>query len=209
MAKPVIDYTLYLVTDRDLMAAETLEECIEAACRGGTTLVQVREKHAGTGEFIRIARSAKEVTDAFGVPLIIDDDVEVALAVGAAGVHVGQSDLPATEVRRLVGPDMVVGVSVGSVEEALRAEADGADYLGVGAMSATATKPDAEVCTIDEARRITLAVGIPCVLIGGVNARTIPLFAGIPAAGYAVVSAIMAASDPEAASRELRQAIGR
>lgn len=209
MAKPDIDYTLYLVTDRELMSSATLEENIEAACKGGVTLVQVREKHIGTPEFIERARSAKEVTDAYGVPLIIDDDVEVARAVGAAGVHVGQSDMPAAEVRRLIGPDMVLGVSASNVQQALRAEADGADYLGVGAMTFTPTKPDAEVCSMEEARAILDAVHIPSVVIGGINAKTIPNFADMPLAGYAVVSAIVAAPDPEAAARELRQVIGR
>lgn len=209
MAKPDIDYTLYLVTDRELMSSATLEENIEAACKGGVTLVQVREKRLDTPAFIERARSAKEVTDAYGVPLIIDDDVEVARAVGAAGVHVGQSDMPAAEVRRLIGPDMVLGVSASNVQQALRAEADGADYLGVGAMTFTPTKPDAEVCSMEEARAILDAVHIPSVVIGGINAKTIPNFAGMPLAGYAVVSAIVAAPDPEAAARELRQVIGR
>lgn len=205
--KPVIDYTLYLVTDRDLMSTGTLVEGVEAACAGGVTLVQLREKHVTREEYETIARDVKRICDAYDVPLIINDSPEVAVAVGAAGVHVGQEDLEASRVRDIVGPDAIVGVSAASVAEARAAQAASADYLGVGAITPTATKPEAGVLTIDELREIVDCVDIPVVAIGGVNAQTIPSLAGLGLAGYSVVSAIIAAPDIEAASHELRELI--
>lgn len=205
--KPVIDYTLYLVTDRDLMSTGTLVEAIEAACAGGVTLVQLREKHVTREEYETIARDVKRICDAYDVPLIINDSPEVAVAVGAAGVHVGQEDLEASRVRDIVGPDAIVGVSAASVAEARAAQAASADYLGVGAITPTATKPEAGVLTIDELREIVDCIDIPVVAIGGVNAQTIPSLAGLGLAGYSVVSAIIAAPDIEAASHELRELI--
>lgn len=201
--KSSIDYTLYLVTDRDLMTTETLEEAVEAACRGGVTLVQLREKHVSFEEYAKIARDVKKVCDAYQVPFIINDEPDVAVAVGASGVHVGQEDLEARRVREIVGPDAIVGVSAGSVEEARAAQEAGADYLGVGAITFTATKPESNVLTIDELREIVESVDIPVVAIGGVNASTIPSIKGIGLAGYSVVSAIIAAEDIEASTREL------
>lgn len=202
--KPEIDYTLYLVTDRDLMSSETLEDAVAAACAGGVTLVQLREKHASHDEFVSIARSVKEVCDAHGVPLVINDEPLIAAEVGAAGVHVGQEDLEASRVREIVGPDVIVGVSAGSVAEARAAQAAGADYLGVGAVAFTATKPEAEVLSLDELRAIVDSVDLPVVAIGGVNAETIPQLADMGLAGYSVVSAIIAQPDIERAARELR-----
>ena len=205
--KPAIDYTLYLVTDRDLMSTGTLVEAVEAACAGGVTLVQLREKHVTREEYETIARDVKRICDAYDVPLIINDNPEVAVAVGAAGVHVGQEDLEASRVRDIVGPDAIVGVSAASIAEARAAQAASADYLGVGAITPTATKPEAGVLTIDELREIVDCVDIPVVAIGGVNAQTIPSLAGLGLAGYSVVSAIIAAPDIEAASHELRELI--
>lgn len=205
--KPVIDYTLYLVTDRDLMSTGTLVEAVEAACAGGVTLVQLREKHVTREEYETIARDVKRICDAYDVPLIINDSPEVAVAVGAAGVHVGQEDLEASRVRDIVGPDAIVGVSAASVAEARAAQAASADYLGVGAITPTATKPEAGVLTIDELREIVDCVDIPVVAIGGVNAQTIPSLAGLGLAGYSVVSAIIAAPDIETASHELCELI--
>lgn len=205
--KPVIDYTLYLVTDRDLMSTGTLVEAVEAACAGGVTLVQLREKHVTREEYETIARDVKRICDAYDVPLILNDSPEVAVAVGAAGVHVGQEDLEASRVRDIVGPDAIVGVSAASVAEARAAQAASADYLGVGAITPTATKPEAGVLTIDELREIVDCVDIPVVAIGGVNAQTIPSLAGLGLAGYSVVSAIIAAPDIETASHELRELI--
>lgn len=205
--KPVIDYTLYLVTDRDLMSTETLEQAVEDACKGGVTLVQLREKHASRLEFVDLAYRVKRICDKYGVPLIINDEPEIAVEIGAAGVHVGQEDLEASRVREIVGPDAIVGVSAATVAEAQAAQQAGADYLGVGGIASTATKPEAGVLTIEELREIVESVDIPVVAIGGVNARTIPGLLGMGLAGYSIVSAIIAADDIEAASRELRSLI--
>lgn len=205
--KPVIDYTLYLVTDRDLMSTETLEQAVEDACKGGVTLVQLREKHASRLEFVDLAYRVKRICAKYGVPLIINDEPEIAVEIGAAGVHVGQEDLEASRVREIVGPDAIVGVSAATVAEAQAAQRAGADYLGVGGIASTATKPEAGVLTIEELREIVESVDIPVVAIGGVNARTIPGLLGMGLAGYSIVSAIIAADDIEAASRELRSLI--
>jgi len=203
--KPSVDYTLYLVTDRDLMSTPTLEEAVEQAIMGGVTLVQLREKHASSLEFYQTALRVKKITDSYNVPLIINDRVDVALAVDADGVHVGQSDLPAARVREILGPDKILGVSASSLKEALKAVEDGADYLGVGAMFATGTKTDADITTIEELKRIRQAVSVPIVVIGGINKQTLPLFAGTGIDGIAVVSAIIAAADVEKAARELKE----
>ncbi len=205
--KPHIDYRLYMVTDRNLMSSPTIEKNVEDACKGGVTLVQLREKNVDTSKFLDIAKSVKQITDAYGVALIINDNVEVALETDAAGVHVGQDDMPASMVRELVGSSKIVGVSVSNVDEAIRAEQDGADYLGIGAMSFTSTKPDAKVVGIDMVPKILDAVHIPSVVIGGINERTIPHFAGMDLAGFSVVSAIVAAEDVEGAAFRLRRLV--
>ncbi len=207
--KPAIDYTLYLVTDRNLMSTHTLEEAVDAACAGGVTLVQLREKHCSRDEFVEIARSIKRVCDAHRVPLIINDEPDIAVEVGAAGVHVGQEDLEAGKVRAIVGPDMIIGVSAGTLAEARAAQAAGADYLGVGAIAPTATKPESNVLSLAQMREIVASVDIPVVAIGGVNAQTILLLDGMGLAGYSLVSAIIAAPDIEASARDLRAVIAR
>ena len=137
-----IDYSLYLCTDRRLMTSPTIEASAESALRGGTTVIQLREKDCSSREFYELGLRVKKITERYNAPLIINDRVDIALAVGAAGVHVGQGDLPCKVVREIVGPDMIVGVSAATLDEAVQAEEDGADYLGVGAMYATATKTD-------------------------------------------------------------------
>lgn len=198
-----IDYSLYLCTDRDLMTSATVEESVEAAIRGGATVVQLREKHCSGREFYELGLRVKAVTRKYDVPLIVNDRVDVALAIGADGVHVGQSDLPCRAVRAIVG-DKIVGVSAATLEEAVQAERDGADYIGVGAMFSTDTKTDARIVTLDALEQIRRAVHIPIVLIGGINKHTLGAFKG-KADGIAVVSAIVAQPDPEAAARELKQ----
>lgn len=202
--KPEVDYCLYLVTDRSLMSTPTLGQAVEQAIEGGCTLVQLREKDASSFEFYQTAVSVKKITDARHIPLIINDRVDIAMAVDAAGVHVGQSDLPAGVVRRLIGEDKILGVSVTSVSEAVRARDDGADYLGAGAMFATGTKTDAGLVTMDELKRIRSAVSLPVVVIGGINQQTIPLFAGAGIDGVAVVSALIAAKDITRAAEQLK-----
>ena len=202
--KSKIDYTLYLVTDRELMAAAGIEECVEQAISGGCTVVQLREKTAASREFYETAARVRKITADFGVPLIINDRADIALAVDADGVHVGQKDLPLEAARRIVGQGRIVGVSVSNLEEALAAARAGADYLGVGAMFATGTKTDADITSMDELRRMRPEIKIPIVVIGGINKDTVPLFAGTGIDGIAVVSAVVSQKDARGAARELK-----
>ena len=186
------------------MSTPTLEEAVEAAIRGGVTLVQLREKDCSSGEFYRTAVSIKGITDRHNVPLIINDRLDIALAVDAAGLHIGQTDLPASVARRILGPDKILGVSTATVEEAVKAEEDGADYLGVGAMFVTGTKKNARSVTMEGLRRIRESVSIPIVVIGGVSEKNCMQFNGTGVDGLAIVSAIIAKPDIEAAAREIR-----
>lgn len=204
-----IDYTLYLVTDRNQPAPGTFEKVVEEAIRGGATLVQLREKLGDTGIFYERARQLKQVTDRYHVPLIIDDRIDIMLAVDADGVHVGQSDMPVSVARKMIGHDKILGVSAGTLEEAVKAEKDGADYLGVGAMFPTATKTDADITSMETLKAILQTVHIPVVVIGGINQKTIPQFKDLGIAGYAVVSAIMASRDPRNSAEELKELINR
>lgn len=199
-----VDYTLYLVTDRNQPAPGTFEKVVEEAVRGGVTLVQLREKSGDTGLLYERARQLKEVTDTLHVPLIIDDRIDIMMAVDADGVHVGQSDMPASVARKMIGSDKILGVSASTLEEAVKAEKDGADYLGVGAMFPTATKTDADITSMETLKEILKTVHIPVVVIGGINQKTIPQFKGLDIAGYAIVSAIMASRQPKEAAAELK-----
>lgn len=196
------DYTLYLVTDRELMRTHTLEAAVEQALIGGCTMIQLREKALSAREFYHAALSVKAITDRYRAPLIINDRADIALAADADGVHIGQGDLPAERVRELIG-DRLLGVSVANVEQARRAAAEGADYLGVGAMYPTGTKTDAALVSMAELRRIRSAVSLPLVVIGGINAKTAPAFAGTGIDGLAVVSAVIAQADIAGAARQL------
>lgn len=205
--KPEIDYTLYLVTDRDMAGDKNFEEAIAKAIRGGCTLVQLREKKCTSREFYERALRVKEITDAFHVPLIINDRIDIMLAADAAGVHLGQSDIPADAARRLIGNDKILGVSAATPEEAQKAEDDGADYLGVGAVFPTGTKSDARQLSVPLLREVCSAVSIPAVAIGGINLKTIPQLEGSGISGAAVVSAVMAQAKPEEAARALKEKI--
>lgn len=198
-----VDYSLYLVTDRRTMSTATLKEAVEQAIWGGVTMVQLREKDAAALEFYQLAREIKEITDRYHVPLIINDRVDVAIAVDAAGVHVGQSDLSAVAVRKIIGEDKLLGVSASSLQEALKAQADGADYLGVGAMLPTRTKKDAKTVSLDELREIRKQVHIPIVAIGGINKENAAWFRACGVDGLAVVSAVIAQPDIRLAAAEL------
>ena len=205
--KRKVDYSLYLCTDRQLMSDATLEACVEKAIKGGVTVVQLREKDCSSREFYEIALSVKSIADKYGVPLIINDRADIALAVGATGVHVGQSDLPCKRLREIVGEDMIIGVSTATVEEAIKAERDGADYIGVGAMYTTSTKDNTRSVSISRLKEIRKAVNIPIVAIGGINAQRIPDFKDTGIDGVAVVSAIVAQADVERGARALKDAI--
>lgn len=203
MEKRKIDYTLYLCTDRGLMSSPSLEEAVTEAVLGGAGVVQLREKDIDAREFYELAVRIKKITAAHGVPLIINDRIDIALAVDADGVHIGQRDIPAKQVRKMIGADKILGVSAATLEEALKAVEDGADYLGIGAMYATGTKEDARLVTMEELKRIRAAVPVPIVVIGGINLQTLEHFKGTGIDGLAVVSAVMAAPDVQAAAQEL------
>ena len=195
---------LYAVTDRAWVGRQTLCQQVEAALQGGVTCVQLREKHLDRDAFLAEARQICALCRRYGVPFIVNDDLDIALACGADGVHVGQDDMPAAEVRRRAGRRLIVGVSAHTPEEARLAEAAGADYLGAGAVFGSATKTDASLLTPAGLQAVCAAVHIPVVAIGGVNARNILQLQGSGAAGAAVVSGIFGAPDITAACRKLR-----
>lgn len=198
------DYTLYLVTDRQRMSAEALGEAVEQAILGGCTMVQLREKNISSLDFYTLAVELKSVTDRYQIPLIINDRIDIAVAVGAAGVHIGQRDIPADIARRVVGRDMLLGVSATSVQEAVKAAEAGADYLGVGAMFPTGTKPDAGRVSMEELGEIRRAVDLPIVVIGGISRENAMLFRPMGIDGLAVVSAIIAQTDIQESAAELK-----
>ena len=200
---------LYAVTDSAWLHGRTLASCVREALAGGATFVQLREKHMSTDELVEEAKTILPICREARVPFLIDDDVEAARLVGADGVHVGQSDTACAEARRILGPDAIVGVSAQTVEQAVAAERAGADYLGVGALIPTPTKPDAVDVTPEELARICRAVEIPVVGIGGLHLSTIDILDGTGAAGAAVVSAIFAAEDIERDTRELADKLSR
>lgn len=198
------DYTLYLVTDRQLMSCDSLTEAVEQAILGGCTMIQLREKELSSLEFYNQAVAVKQVTDKYHIPLIINDRIDIAMAVQATGVHIGQHDLPAAAVRKVIGENMLLGVSASSIAEAIQAQQDGADYLGVGAMFPTGTKTDADSVSMEELQKIRTAVSLPIVVIGGINKGNAWRFKPMGIDGLAVVSAIIAQSDIKAAAAELK-----
>lgn len=206
--RPELKLGLYLVTDERLSRGRATAEIVRAAIRGGIDAVQLRGKDLPAREQLAIGRELRAITRDAGVLFIVNDRVDLALALAADGVHVGQDDLPAEIVRRLVGPEMIIGVSAATIPEALAARAAGADYLGVGAIYGTATKLDAGAATGSALLgTIAGAVDLPLVAIGGINATNVAAVIAAGAAGAAVVSAIIAADDPEAAARELQRRI--
>ena len=197
-----IDLSLYLVTDNSDDVDRFLNT-IEEAIKGGVTVVQIREKTADTLDFYNLALKVKEITTKYDVPLIINDRVDVALAIDADGVHVGQSDMPCDVTRRLMGPNKILGVSAATVEEAKKAERDGADYIGTGAVFPTATKDDADSVTKEELIEIVKSINIPVVAIGGINLDNASQLTDTGIAGLSVVSAIMSSDNPKKSSEEL------
>lgn len=196
---------LYLVTDRHWLKAHSLYEDVEAAINGGVTCVQLREKHLNHQLFVQEAKELKELCNQNQIPLIINDDVEVMLEVDADGIHVGQSDMQAQDVRKLIGSDKVLGVSVQTVEQAITAQNAGADYLGVGAVFPTGTKDDAIEVDLATLQDICQHVDIPIVAIGGINQENLLQLKGSGIDGIAVVSAIMAAEDIIEATKQLKE----
>lgn len=205
--KKQLDTTLYLVTDSSYHTEETFLRTVEEALKGGVTLVQLREKERSARDYLRLARRVKEVTDRYQVPLLIDDRVDVAAAADAAGVHVGQSDIPAAEARKILGPDKIVGATAKTVEQAVEAYQQGADYLGVGAIYPTTTKVKTVLTKVSTLEEICRAVPIPVNAIGGLNAGNMDILAETHIAGICVVSAIMKAETPGKAAAELKEKI--
>ncbi|WP_405270047.1 thiamine phosphate synthase [Methanobrevibacter sp.] len=197
-----LDLSLYLVTDK----SEDIEKflnTIEEAIKGGVTVVQIREKTAETLDFYNLALKVKEITSKYDIPLIINDRVDVALAIDADGVHVGQTDMPCDVTRKLIGEDKILGVSAATIDEAKKAEKDGADYIGTGAVFPTATKDDAPSITKEDLKDVVASINIPVVAIGGINLENASQLKDTGIAGLSVVSAIMSADNPKKASEEL------
>ena len=201
------DPTLYVITDSTYHTTETLLHAVDEACAGGATLIQLREKDTGGRDYLALAQQVKAVTDKYGVPLIIDDRVDVAIACDAAGVHVGASDLPVAVCRRLLGPDKIVGATAKSVEAAKAAYEDGADYLGTGAIYPTTTHVTTRITPVETLDEICRTVPIPVVAIGGLNADNRDVLADSPIAGVAIVSAVMKADDPRAAAAHIKEKV--
>ena len=205
MRKEDIDYSVYLVTDRRNKTDEEFLYIIEEAIKGGTTIVQLREKTASTKEFYELALRVKKITSRYGVPLLINDRIDIALAVDSEGVHIGQDDMPADIAREIIGDDKILGVSASTVDEAKKAEMDSADYIGSGAVFPTATKDDADSVSKEELKEIVDSIDIPVVAIGGITVKNANTLKGSGIAGFSVVSAIMSAEDPKEASRKLKE----
>ncbi len=201
-----LDTTLYFITDSTSVSPERFLPVVEAACKGGATIVQLREKDRTTREYMDLAKDVHEITARYGIPLIIDDRVDVALAIGAEGVHVGQSDMPVRLARSLMGNSKIVGATTKTVPQALEAYEQGADYLGCGAIYPTTTHVKTVITPVETLKDVVKAVPIPVNAIGGLNKDNIFVLKGSGIAGVCAVSAIMKAADPESAARELKQA---
>ena len=189
---------LYLVTNRYQDSLENFLEKVETACRSGVTIVQLREKNLTTNQYYQLAKQVKEITDAYQVPLIIDDRLDVCLAVDAAGLHIGDDELPVSVARKILGPEKILGVTAKTVKRALEAETSGADYLGTGAIFPTTTKENAPITLISTLKTICQTVAIPVVAIGGLTSENIDQLAATGIAGVAVVRDLMQAEDIEA-----------
>ena len=205
MKKEDIDFSVYLVTDRRNKADEEFLNIIEEAIKGGTTIVQLREKTASTKEFYELALKVKEITSRYGVPLLINDRIDIALAVDSDGVHIGQDDMPADIAREIIGDEKILGVSASTVEEAKKAEIDSADYIGSGAVFPTNTKDDADAVSFDELKEIVDSIDIPVVAIGGITLENAGSLKESGINGFSVVSAIMNAEDPKEVSSKLKE----
>ncbi len=189
---------LYLVTNRYQDSLENFLEKVETACRSGVTIIQLREKNLTTNQYYQLAKQVKEITDAYKVPLIIDDRLDICLAVDAAGLHIGDDELPVSVARKVLGPEKILGVTAKTVKRALEAETSGADYLGTGAIFPTTTKENAPITLISTLKTICQTVAIPVVAIGGLTSENIDQLIGTGIAGVAVVRDLMQAEDIEA-----------
>lgn len=199
------DLLLYAVTDRSWLGKQTLYEQVEEALRGGATWIQLREKELDEDSFFKEAATIQELCRRYQVPFVINDNVEIARRIDADGVHVGQSDMEAGNVRAILGEDKILGVSAQTVEQAVLAEQRGADYLGVGAVFHTGSKPDADDVSLETLKNICTAVNIPVIAIGGIGRHNVMELTGSGICGVAVISAIFAAKDIRSATEELKK----
>lgn len=200
------DLLLYAVTDRSWLNGETLYSQVEKSLKGGATFIQLREKNLDEEHFLEEAKQLKELCKKYNVPFVINDNVDIALAIDADGVHVGQSDMEAGNVREKLGPDKIIGVSAQTVEQAILAEKRGADYLGVGAVFPTTSKDDAAEVSHETVKAICEAVNIPVIAIGGISKKNVSELSNLGLCGIAVISAIYAQPDIEVATKELKEA---
>lgn len=201
-----LDTTLYFITDSTTVPEDRFLPVVEAACKGGATIIQLREKDRSTREYLELAQATHEITARYGIPLIIDDRVDVALAIGAEGVHVGQSDMPVRLARKLMGEGKIIGATAKTVPQALEAYEQGADYLGCGAIYPTTTHVKTVITPVETLKDVVKAVPIPVNAIGGLNKDNIFVLKDSGIAGICAVSAIMKAADPETVTRELKAA---
>lgn len=200
-------YKLYAVTDRSWVGEMTFSEQIIASLKGGVTMLQLREKELNSEDFLKSAIEVKAICQQYNVPFIINDDVNTAKTCDADGIHVGQSDMNTLDVRKIIGPDKLLGVSVQTVDQALIAQEQGADYLGVGAVFSTSTKTDAKTVSTDIVKAICQAVDIPVVAIGGINKDNISQLSGLGLKGVAVVSALYGANNIEESTKHMRSQV--
>lgn len=203
------DLLLYAVTDRHWLNGRSFSEVVKESLDGGVTMIQLREKTLDHEHFLEEARQLKQICSRYHVPLIINDNVDIAKASDADGVHVGQSDMSADDVRAIVGPDKIIGVSAQTVDQAIQAEKNGADYLGVGAVFPTSSKDDADDVSLETLAEICKAVSIPVVAIGGITLENTPLLAKTGICGIATISAIYAQPDIRSSTTELKRVIGK
>lgn len=203
----MIDYSLYLCTDSNINKDYDIQECVHQAILGGVTIVQVREKNKKTDEIYLIANKIKKVTDAYNIPLIINDNIDVALKINADGIHIGQDDISCIEARKILGADKIIGVTVTTLEQAKIAIEQGATYLGVGAIYKSTTKKDAKIVSHEELIKILNYCKIPIVVIGGINENTIPNFKNYNISGYAMIRPILGKKDITKSTMKLKQLI--
>ncbi|MCY6960022.1 thiamine phosphate synthase [Clostridium brassicae] len=204
----LIDYSLYLVTDRSFLNGRGFKECVEQAIEGGVTLIQLREKNISTREFLAIAFQIKEITSKYNVPLLINDRIDIALAVDADGVHLGQSDMPINSARKILGENKIIGISANTLNEALEAESCGANYLGLGPIFYTTSKKDINTpIGLDGLKEITKKIKIPCVAIGGINSSNTKEIMESGVNGISVISAILGEEYIKQASEKLNTII--
>jgi len=205
-----IDYSFYLCTGSDMCKDyTTMYNKIEDAIRGGVSFIQIREKDRSTRDFLEIAQRVKQIAKINNIPLVINDRVDIALSVDADGIHLGQEDMPCSKARELLGPNKIIGVSVHNLEEANQAKLDGANYLGVGAMFKSKTKPEAQIVDFDTLNKIRNKIDLPIVVIGGINKSTIPLFKEIKVDGFAMISPILKSNNVLKTAKDYHKIINR